>query len=266
MAPTFKYQALGPKPPGPTPLLKDAPRIVFVPAQRTTQAKTIQPDQVTLDTSAQNQTNSPLLRLPSEMRTKIFIYACTTNEVIELRSCKPPVAANTKDEDTEMKDIDQKAPTKLFPLLLTSRQLYTETSLLPFTHNTVHCTNLWDLRICQSRMTRAQRSAIRVFKLRWHTAECCLWEISHPSHAFKTSSSAIGMLTGLEKVVVAGGEDKGKFARDRMKKELEKWVDGVLEGVVVEVDGEKEEKKHEASGRWGLGSGWGWGSLKPLGG
>jgi len=240
--------AFGVAPVGPKPLLKDTPAIIFVPAERGAKAANIKPNKDITDTAAQNAVNSPLLRLPAKIRNQIFTHASTTDAVIELRSRMPqPVAAiKSKDhEDFTMESLDITEKVPAFPLLFTSRQLYQETFLLPFNNNTFHCTNTWDLCLILRRMAPSQRAAIKVFNLRYHTAESILWAgCGTKAHACKNSINAFSQLTGLEKIIVAGPDHfKPKSIIERLKKYLETWVDGVLEGVMVEMEGLAAGKK-----------------------
>jgi hypothetical protein len=196
----------------------------------------------------------PTPRIRLVVRNAIFDYACATENIIGLQPCHTKLDDNripTELSTNEEADIPNS----------TSSNLYSSTSLVLFSNNTFHCTNLFDLRICLSRMTPSQRAAIRVLKIRWYTAECALWEKYHPDHACKTSSEAIGMLTGLERLVVAECERRKKSEVREMKEELEGWIGGSREDVVVEMEGFVEGKVEDGWSGWASGGGWGFYSL-----
>jgi len=285
----FEPERWKPAPPEPSAPLKDAPRIIFVPAKCASTANfmAIVSDQAMLDIAAKNATESPLLRLDDKVLKKILTYACSTDEVIEFRSRMPdPIAvvqdtcdvltapqadtdmltasqnnndvpiSTTASDDFIMLDAPAPTPSPILPTLLTSRALHKHTSLLPFTNNTFYCTNTWDLRQILRRMSPAQRSAIKTLKIRWHTARSVLNEAALKNTSFNNSETAFGMLTGLEELVIEGPRGcMSKWAKEKVVGEVVGWVDGVLEGVRVGVEGE------EGVGAWlkgGLfGDGWG---------
>ncbi|KAF2831286.1 hypothetical protein CC86DRAFT_431044 [Ophiobolus disseminans] len=243
----------GGKPVGPTPPLRDTPRILFVPAQGGSKdAANWNPTatETARDISAQNAVSSPLLRLPAEIRNRIWAYASTSDGVIELRPCKPApfteVQPATENGIITMEDLDMTEEPPTFPLQLTCRQIAQESSLHPFTENTFHCTNAWDLCLILRRMTLVQRTTIKTFKIRYSTAENILW--SKP-HACKSSSNAFVQLTGLERLIIAApNKFIAKYAQAQMKKDFEAWIDGVLEVVVVEVEGVQQKKETKKMG------------------
>lgn len=101
-----------------------------------------------------------------------------------------------------------------------------------------------------------------------------LWEAWHPQSGIGNAAGALGMVTGLERVVVAGAEWKGKVVKERVRREVEVWVGGLRDGVVVEFEkgGGKGKEKGKGGGddgdkwRWGSGGGWDWAKLKTVGG
>jgi hypothetical protein len=192
---------------------------------------------------------NPTPRIRLAVRNATFDYGCATEDIIELQPCHTKLNDNriTTELSTNAEaDLPNSSPDNL----------YSSTSLI---NNPLHCTNLFDLRICLSRITPSQRADIRVLKIRWYTAECALWEMYHPDHASKTSSEAIGMLTGLERLVVA--ERRKRSEVKEMKEELEKWIGGSKKDVVVEMEGFVEGKVADGWSGWASGGAWGFGSL-----
>lgn len=283
----FKTENYYPDPPVAQPLLNPRPRIRFITKQRIAKAHTLKGNHATTATQAsvlrtgsaetltpnsltRNQQESPLFRLPLEIRTMIFKYVCTTNEVIELLSYKPACLAedlsktltiSESDAEGTAMDIDKPStsPTTTnspFAFLITSRQIHKEAHLLPYASNTFHCTNLYDLGICLRRLTPEQRGAIHAFKLRWYTAECMRWEKYYPGREIKPGKDMFSMLTGLEVLEIGArpeatteqiksksywGEDRQEKDCKDMERELGMWVNDI-EGkgkdgkVVVEVE------------------------------
>jgi hypothetical protein len=183
-------------------------------------------------------------------------HAYTSDDVIELRISQGEPSATTSDKTTTVR-VEQDEKSAAPP----SVQCYTlgaSTSLLALSAHTFHCNNLFDLGILLRRMTLSQRSAIRVFKMRWYTAECALWELHHPEHVAKTSSGAFGLLTGLEKIAVDCEGRETDVVRE-MKDELEAWI-GVQSRIVVEMVGEKVKGRERWW--WGKGNGGGWSFAK----
>ncbi len=78
-----------------------------------------------------NTRNSPLLRLPVEIREMIWEYTL---------SCSP-----IRPWSNQFSPSPQPSPTDKFPLLRVCRQIYAETAALPYTLNTVSFAELDDL-------------------------------------------------------------------------------------------------------------------------
>ncbi|KAF2035890.1 hypothetical protein EK21DRAFT_106727 [Setomelanomma holmii] len=308
MAPTKHSKAWADRnsPPAqePTPLLAHPPRIIYVPLRYSSKSPMPSLDDAKPAISAQNQRNSHLLRLPEKIRAKIFTYACSTDKVIELRTSAPKTSKTT-DPDEMGWEVVGGANSAPFGIMLVSRQVYRETAHLPFALHTIHSTNMFDLRICLSRMSPAQRSSIRTLLIRWHSAEHIVLEFRNTTASINNGAACLAVLNELDRIVIAStwegmkkGKGKSKFEMAKVKGDVEKWVDGEREGVVVAFedggkvgvkDGGKNraksggdkgsgggtgggsgwtsgEKVMELVGDWTGGASWGWDNSKPLGG
>jgi hypothetical protein len=134
------------------------------------------------------QTQSPLLRLPAEIRNEVYKYALCD----------------------QVLDVDGKsAERNLFGLTLACRQLYQETELLIYSRNTLRIKDGPKFEKWLKKRTGPQLAAISTIKLAycmdirgslvhggWHKdRNTHLWEYAPPSSIRKK-------LTGLERVVV----------------------------------------------------------------
>ena len=211
--------------------LNSQPKIRFTPKMLNQKAKKAQPTQEMLDLGIQNSSDSAFFNLPGDIRKRIYEFAFTTGEVIQLLPLDADFerAAITEAEEdeamemdvdidgTEEMDIDEmmmgldinntKTETRNpFAAILTSRQFYLETHLLPFHHNTISCTNIGDLATILCRLSPAQVSSIRVLKIQWATALLAVQEYMDLSWASGIESgsvrSSLVMLVKLEEVVV----------------------------------------------------------------
>jgi hypothetical protein len=202
--------------------------------------------------------SSPLLKQTSSI---IFVPASYTTAaepdgIPPLPTCTPDTAIELRVSHFSAASKDTLETGDSSPVIRTVHPTHT----LPIA--TYHCTNMWDLVVILRYLTSVQRASIATFKIRWYTAQCALWEFHHPEHATKTSSSAFGQLTGLEKVVV---DCEGRREKDvvGVKEELEEWIGGM--GVEVEMVGfKKDVVKKEITWGWygGAGGGeWGWEAL-----
>ncbi|KAI4673290.1 uncharacterized protein J4E88_008903 [Alternaria novae-zelandiae] len=209
--------------------LNSQPKIRFTPKMLNQKAKKAQPTQEMLDLGIQNSSDSAFFNLPGDIRKRIYEFAFTTGEVIQLLSLDADleIAAITEVEEDEAMDIDididdmmmgleindtslsdnMKPQTRNpFAAILASRQFYLETHLLPFYHNTISCTNIEDFATTLRRLSPAQASSIRSLKIQWATALLAVQEHMDLSWASgmdpESARSALQVLDKLEKVVV----------------------------------------------------------------
>jgi hypothetical protein len=98
--------------------------------------------------SERNDRESPLLRLPQEIRDQIYEYAFT-NDTYTFRSISPSVAGLVQSK------------TNSVGLISTCRRLYHETALLPFTLGSFHCAGITVPEKLHSLLTIAQRDTIQ---------------------------------------------------------------------------------------------------------
>lgn len=189
-------------------------------------------NQDTMDLEAQSEIDSVASGHPGDVVPK---------ELVELRLSRPPVVispiqTNKKKDEMDIGSTNDRC--KMASRI--SHSLTKHTSLLPFSNHVFHCSNTWDLFLCLNRMTPTQRSIINTLKIRWRDAIGLNWELG----AQKTggaSTKAYAMLAGLEVLIIDANEQLKREAED-VRQGVEKWVDGVLEGVVVKIEGETVEK------------------------
>ncbi|KAI4685505.1 uncharacterized protein J4E84_006233 [Alternaria hordeiaustralica] len=209
--------------------LNSQPKIRFTPKMLNQKAKKAQPTQEMLDLGIQNSSDSAFFNLPGDIRKRIYEFAFTTGEVIQLLPLDADLegAAITEAEvdetmemDVDIEDMmmgleindtshsdDTKPQTRNpFAAILASRQFYLETHLLPFCHNTIYCANIGDLATILCRLSPAQASSIRSLKIQWATALLAVQEYMDLSWASgmdpESVRSALQMLDKLEEVVV----------------------------------------------------------------
>jgi hypothetical protein len=101
----------------------------------------------------QNQRDSPLLRMPPEIRNRIYDFALGGNTFVLL-----------KDDDTE-KIVNKTKSKNALALLAVSRQLYAETALLPFSLNVFSSVSPSRLRSWASEIQPVHRNNITALKL-----------------------------------------------------------------------------------------------------
>ncbi|KAI4647796.1 hypothetical protein J4E93_004207 [Alternaria ventricosa] len=215
--------------------LNSQPKIRFTPKMLNQKTRKAQATQEMLDLGIQNSSDSAFFNLPGDIRKRIYESAFTTGEVIQLLSLDADLEGETlveeEEEETMEMDIDEteemdididetkemdidelmmcldindtKTTTRNpFAAILTSRQFYLETHLLPFYHNTISCTNLGDLGTTLRRLSPAQLHSIRSLKIGWATAQSVALEHTISPCGFGLVGSALRMLDKLEKVVV----------------------------------------------------------------
>ncbi|KAI4907512.1 hypothetical protein J4E90_009541 [Alternaria incomplexa] len=209
--------------------LNPQPKIRFTPKMLNQKAKKAQPTQEMLDLGIQNSSDSAFFNLPGDIRKRIYEFAFTTGEIIQLLPLDADLegAAITEAEeeetiemdvdiddmmmgleinDTSLSDNTKPQTRNPFAAILASRQFYLETHLLPFYHNTVSCTNIGDLATILCRLSPAQISSIRSLKIQWATALLAVQEYMDLPWASGMDSgsvrAALCMLRKLEEVVV----------------------------------------------------------------
>lgn len=215
--------------------LKAQPQIRFTPKVLNQEAKKAQPTQEMLDLGIQNSSDSAFFNLPGDTRKRIYEYVFTAGEVIQLLPLNADLERETlvekeEEEDETMNmamdmelDIDEmmmvldindtfddlsltnNAKTKTrnpFTAILTSRQFYLETHLLPFYHNNIYCSDMGYLAAILRRLSSVQTSSIRVLKIQWATAHSAVREYTNSSGEFGPVGSALRMLGKVERVVV----------------------------------------------------------------
>ncbi|KAI4611195.1 hypothetical protein J4E83_008138 [Alternaria metachromatica] len=209
--------------------LNSQPKIRFTPKMLNQKAKKAQPTQEMLDLGIQNSSDSAFFNLPGDIRKRIYEFAFTTGEVIQLLPLDADLegAAITEAEEDEAMEMDvdiedmmmgleindtslsdnTKAQTRNpFAAILASRQFYLETHLLPFYHNTISCTKPGNIATTLRRLSPAQASSVRSLKIQWATALLAVQEYMDLTWASgmdpESVRSALQMLDKLEKVVV----------------------------------------------------------------
>ena len=209
--------------------LNPQPKIRFTPKMLNQKAKKAQPTQEMLDLGIQNSSDSAFFNLPGDIRKRIYEFAFTTGEVIQLLPLDADLegAAITEAEEDETMEMDVNIEDMMmgleindtslsdntkpqtrnpFAAILVSRQFYLETHLLPFYHNIISCANIGDLATILCRLSPAQASSIRLLKIQWATALLAVQEYMDLPWASgmdpESVRSALQMLNKLEEVVV----------------------------------------------------------------
>lgn len=232
-----------------TPLMKDGPRIyVNIPPHYDPKANDTDSDWDMLDYEAASEgTRTDRTKLgadiPNETVSALLDrpQAATPKEIVELRLSRPSVVTSFGQVNEEMDemDIDSTSNTSTKPQSIPRRISHTltkHTSLLPFSTHVFHCSNTWDLFLCLNRMTPTQRSVIKTLKIRWRDAQWINWEFIHQKTC-TTTMKAYVMLTGLE-VLIMDVDEQDKREVESVRRGVEKWIDNMLEGVEVKIEGE----------------------------
>jgi hypothetical protein len=122
-------------------------------------SNTIHTDVQTTDygSTEQNRRDSPLLRLPGELRNKIYEHVLFEGEYSN-RDVNASDAINGKNPPCE-RLLSDSIPNRLGALRI-CQQTYEEAALLPFTLNVFNLVNLYDLEVMKYRLTFPQRRAI----------------------------------------------------------------------------------------------------------
>lgn len=111
---------------------------------------------LTLNSSQRNVVNSPLLRLPAELRNRIFTYTFSGYEI-----------CLGDDGESGQCRVDYIRPTAsggyVFGALQACRQIFAEARMLSFTLNTFECNNITDVQEWINAMPE-QMQAIRSIK------------------------------------------------------------------------------------------------------
>ncbi|KAI4648812.1 uncharacterized protein J4E79_009883 [Alternaria viburni] len=244
-------------------------KIRFTPKMLNQKAKKAQPTQEMLDLGIQNSSDSAFFNLPGDIRKRIYEFAFTTDEVIQLLPLDADFegAAITEAEvdeameididlddmmmgleinDTSLSDDTKPRTRNPFAAILTSRQFYLETHLLPFHHNTISCANIGDLGTILCRLSPAQASSIRSLKIQWATALLAVQEYMDLPWAsgteFDSLRSALQMLDKLEEVVVDWAGKRRIFLNKKRVEEALNALCGRKIGVSFERGGEEYQE------------------------
>lgn len=103
-----------------------------------------------------NDRDSPLLRLPGELRNHIYEKVFTViNPLCFSRTTRP------------FKKFHRSVPFDL-SLLYVCRKIYHDTALLPFSLNTIQCNSFVVLEQLWSRLSVEQRQAVKLFRMATH--------------------------------------------------------------------------------------------------
>jgi hypothetical protein len=136
-----------------------------------------------------NQQQSPLLRLPAELRNKIYEYALGGMELHISSRSRMSDQFSVVSSDPSFDNIPLH---RLIGLTLVSQQLYAETKLLPFELGTVRTTASTP-RAPIKRLSVTQRQAISSIRVDyWYASDCRFWMFC----------PAVKALKGLKRVVV----------------------------------------------------------------
>ena len=213
-------------------------------------AKKAQPTQEMLDLGIQNSSDSAFFNLPGDIRKRIYEFAFTTGEVIQLLPLDADLEGETllgkeeeEDEaidvemeididdmmmgleinDTSLSDNTMPKTRNPFAAILASRQFYLETHLLPFYHNTISCTNPGDIATTLRRLSPAQASSVRSLKIQWATALLAVQKFMDLPWASgmdpESVRSALQILDKLEKVIVDWTEKRRLFPNKKRVEE-----------------------------------------------
>jgi hypothetical protein len=115
---------------------------------------------LTIASTPRSQFQSPLLRLPGELRNLIYFHLFIT-EAFKLERH----GFNTQNFPYINRHRHREPTSHRLALLSVCRQTYAEAALLPFTLSTIEITNIETLEELPFRLTTAQCSAIRSLKL-----------------------------------------------------------------------------------------------------
>ncbi|KAJ4347140.1 uncharacterized protein N0V89_011078 [Didymosphaeria variabile] len=106
-----------------------------------------------------NSTQSPLLRLPGEIRNLIYAYS-TGHYIIYHTSAGRLIVGPADPWDWRHAFVEFPSVTGLLSLTLVCRQTYLEARLDVFTNNTFDTKNFFYFRRCADRLTKEQKNAI----------------------------------------------------------------------------------------------------------
>ncbi|KAF2270746.1 hypothetical protein CC78DRAFT_596414 [Lojkania enalia] len=136
-----------------------------------------------------NRNESPLLRLPGELRNQIFEYVLdlgyelrTSNSYIKRRGMSPIVHAGKRNA---------------LSLLHVCRQLYDETTILPYTLNTFTFHDLYDVDLWIRKTLPCQLETIKSVGI------CASWAWSDALNYYDLDSQLISKLPGLRKLKIS---------------------------------------------------------------
>jgi hypothetical protein len=132
--------------------------------------------------TAANQRNSPLLRLPAELRNQVYHYALGGRKFEVYRTaCK------------QIRVFQENLPA--FALLLVCSQIYAETRLLPYSLNAFEVERIYGMKSLQSCLSLTQCSAIE-------TLIVSRFSILHPRNN-KTFLPHLTGFKGLKELILA---------------------------------------------------------------
>ncbi|KAI8939991.1 hypothetical protein NX059_003714 [Plenodomus lindquistii] len=117
-----------------------------------------------------NQTTSPLLRLPAELRNRIYGYVYTEKSIMILRDTKSGRTSWYTDVSTEEYHAQYRKSIRYpFSSLLAStaicRQIYAEANMLPFRLNTISVIRMEPIAYMLRKWSRKHREAIGGLRL-----------------------------------------------------------------------------------------------------
>jgi hypothetical protein len=159
--------------------------------------------------TTKNDLNSPFLRLPAEMRNRIYIYVLASKQPLTFTCSKPHFRYespwNNVGQFTNVKCIMSRRTRLNLALLSVCRRIYFEVSLLQFILNTVRCISLQVLAQLPSLLSAEQRSVIRVLHLVTVIGQRRkLNKLVDPHDAWNATFEAL--LPGVREIVVELGE------------------------------------------------------------
>lgn len=173
-------------------------------------------DLLTMTRIHRNATESLLLRLPPELRNRIYSYAIG-GHYIELMGSRD-MRLHT---EHEFSDADNQY--HMLGLLRTCRQIYAETRLIPFTCNVFSCGDTLSA-FNWVRAMPTQMQAIRAWRLSWTVSgfymhyDLSVYMISM-SHKRKQSYIILQLFSGVTKVEVRLPNDGFEETSSRAKEE-----------------------------------------------
>jgi len=109
-----------------------------------------------------NDRDSPLLRLPSELKNLIYEYVLTVSYPLCFTRKKHPTKKTKKSRDKKL----LRGVQYDLSLLRVCRKIHHDTALLPFSLNTIQCDSLMVVQRLRMHLSAEQRQAVRVFRMK----------------------------------------------------------------------------------------------------